>query len=459
MNIKKTILAAALAVAGSALAAVSPEEAKQLGSTLTPWGAIKAGNKEGTIPPYEGGLPVTTSPAGFVKDSGHWTDPYPDEKPLYSITAKNMDQYADKLSETTKVLLQRFPTFHVDVYPSHRVANYPQFYNENSIKNATRCKTVKDGLALSGCHGGAPFPIPKTGNEQMWNVQLVYKPTMHIKSMPVYVDAAGSPVIAAIQDVWITSQYYDQTFTPETYEAAGSWFFITSVIQKYPPRIAGDGNLFYWGTDPVGYPNKSWTYQQGNRRIRSLPDAQYDFPILVSGGAQYYDEVYMFTGKMDRFDWKLLGKKEMIIPYNNYRANETSMEKMAAVGGGHHPNPDVLRWELHRVNVVEGTLKPGARHAYSKRRYYLDEDISAAGMADAWDHAGKPFRGYFSLAFWEYDAQYSYALPSIEYDLSTGIYFYTSTIADHSKSGVWNNEPAPPYTFYTPEGLQRRSAR
>ncbi|TLX69858.1 DUF1329 domain-containing protein, partial [Pseudomonas nicosulfuronedens] len=86
----------------STYAAVAPDEAAQLGKTLTLFGAEQHGNADGSIPAYDGGLPTSTAPAGFVKDTGKWVNPYAEEKPLYSITAANMAQYADKLTEATK---------------------------------------------------------------------------------------------------------------------------------------------------------------------------------------------------------------------------------------------------------------------------------------------------------------------------------------------------------------------
>ena len=100
--------AVALAITGclSASAEVSPDEAKQLSDTLTPWGAEKAGNKDGSIPAYTGGL--TKPPASYdPAKKGMLPDPFADEKPLYSVNAKNMAQYADKLSEGVKAALAR----------------------------------------------------------------------------------------------------------------------------------------------------------------------------------------------------------------------------------------------------------------------------------------------------------------------------------------------------------------
>src|SRR5262245_49512754 len=132
--------------AGGAFAAVSAEEAKQLGTTLTVFGAEKAGNKDGTIPAYTGGL--TTPPAGFNKASGIRPDPYADEKPVFSIDAKNMDQHADKLTEGTKALMKKFPSYRIDVYPTHRTVAYPELVLDATLKNAVNAKTVADGVGL-----------------------------------------------------------------------------------------------------------------------------------------------------------------------------------------------------------------------------------------------------------------------------------------------------------------------
>ena len=107
---RKTLIVAALATLAAPVtwASVSADEAKQLGTTLTPVGAEKAGNKDGTIPEYTGGL--TTPPAGFQKGSNKRPDPFADEKPRLVITGKDMAAQADKLTEGTKELLKRYPT-------------------------------------------------------------------------------------------------------------------------------------------------------------------------------------------------------------------------------------------------------------------------------------------------------------------------------------------------------------
>lgn len=457
MIFRLTIAAAALLATAPVLAGLSAEEMKELGTTLTPWGAIKAGNKDGSIPAYDGGIPATTTPPGYKKDSGHWPNPFATEKPLYSITAKNMAQYDDKLSDAMKELLRRYPTFRMDVYPTHRVVNYKKPFIDATLKNAERCHTVEEGMALKGCIGGLAFPIPKTGAEAMWNILTSLKPDGHSVIQSMYIDATGVPVISVEQEL-VTQYPYFNSQQVEEFEKDGSWLQRYSTLQKYPPRIAGDGNTYWWSADPVNNPTKGWGYQQGNRRIRSLPDPQYDYPILVSGGAMFFDETNLFTGKLDRFDWKLLGKKEMLIPYNNYRfAYEATKDDFVKAGGGHHPNPDVIRWELHRVNVIEGTLKPGSRHAYAKRRYYIDEDYPSFGMADSWDHAGKIYKGYYSMGTWLYDYQTAQATSMFNYDLSTGITFIG--LITGGTPGISVSKTPLPNAEISPDNMQRRSAR
>src|SRR5690606_40613268 len=139
------------------MAAVPAEEAAKLGDTRTPIGAIVAGNEAGTITAYDGGM--RTPPAGFKPDSGAWVDPFADEKPFFRITAQNMEEHADKLSDGQKEVLKRNPEYYMDVYPTHRTAAYPEDVLQATLRNATECNTKKDGLAVdASCRGGIPFP-------------------------------------------------------------------------------------------------------------------------------------------------------------------------------------------------------------------------------------------------------------------------------------------------------------
>ena len=168
---------------------------KRWARTLTPVGAEKAGNKDGTIPEYKGGN--TTPPAAFKAGDGIRPDPFAGEKPRLTIDAKNMAQHADKLTEGTKALLQKYPTFRVDVYPTHRTVAFPKFVTDNTLKNATKAKTTNEGRSIEGAHAGFPFPIPKTGYEAMWNHLVRFNGQAYeAKYRNLTVDANGRPTLS-----------------------------------------------------------------------------------------------------------------------------------------------------------------------------------------------------------------------------------------------------------------------
>jgi hypothetical protein len=426
MKLNHSLCAAALlTLVAPGYAAVTADEAKQLGTTLTEFGAIKAGNAEGTIPPYTGG--VTTAPAGFKPDSGAWVDPFKDDKPLFRIDAKNMAQYADKLSEGQKNLLKTYPTYYLDIYPSRRSAAYPDKVLKATVRNATECKTTRDGVAVDqACRGGLPFPIPKTGLEAMWNHILHYQGDTALttsNSRSWVIDTAGKPTLTAQQSTMTDPVWY-QTDLPDR-DPTMAWRVYS--VTKSPARLAGGVTGLTDFIDPVQQPRKAWGYTPGQRRIKASPEFSYDTPVASQGGLTLFDELFIVSGKLDRFDYKLVGKKEMFLPYNQYKASfECPTLEMALLPK--HANPVCERWELHRVWVIEATLKAGQRHAYSKRNYYLDEDLSAAGLYDAFDQNGQLYRSIINGMFQMYDKKLPWAVRTVIYDFNKGQYGFFNDV-------------------------------
>lgn len=443
---------------GVSSAAVSADEAKQLGANLTLIGAEKAGNKDGSIPEYTGGLPNTTNPPGFVKDSGKWPSPFRDEKPLFSITGQNAAKYADKLSEVTKELLKRYPSFRLDVYPTHRTASFPKWYLDATLRNATEVKTASDGLVIENMAAGLPFPIPKTGREAVWNHEMRWQgPGYENRVKQIYVDPNGNRVLGG---EFVGSYNYPNQvpgLTPEQLKKNGGWFYQAAYNFLSPVRVLGDGIITVDNIDPVTYPRKAYQYSASTRRVRLSPDIAYDTPVASIGGVAAYDEGNIFMGKMDRFDFKLIGKKELYIPYNlNDMEFYAPEDKLFT---GKHINPDYMRWELHRVWVIEATVKPGLRHIYSKRIFYFDEDWSGGGTSDEYDGSGKLYKGIFATPAPAYDKQTTLSLGIVGYDLATGVYCHSIWLGDRPGNIGYQkirDTPFPPYT-YTPDALVARS--
>lgn len=461
-NIITTLaICAASTLGANAFAGVSADEAKQLGTTLTPWGAEVAGNKDGTIPAYTGGL--TKPPADFKPGSGIYVDPYKDEKPLFSITAKNMAQYADKLSESQKLLLTRHADFRMDVYPTHRTMALPKEVSEATIKNATRASTKSNGSGLDGAEGGLPFPIPKTGHEVMWNHLLTYNGeaiSSQIDSW--YVDQNGRVVDTGLTDFRVEFPYY-QPNNPDK----GKYAMMQEGAAKEPAALSGQLFRTWDPVDPTSTDRRAWQYVPGQRRVKVVPELAYDTPYPGGSGMQTMDDLNVFQGPLDRYNFKLVGKREIYLPYNLYKLTHATQTNEPAkarqlVSSPKFLNPDYMRWELHRVWVVEAELLPGKRHIYKKRVFYFDEDGYGAGMSDQYDNAGKLFRFGMVLPIQLYDRNAMHTFMFMHYDFSANVYM-PGALATSSpiKAGLTGPGAVTPWTKsdWAPDAMGSRGVR
>jgi hypothetical protein len=422
MQFPQRIALSVLAAIGTlaANAAVTPEEAKDLGTTLTSVGAEKAANKDGTIPAYTGGM--TTPPAGYKAGDGLRPDPFAADKVKVAIDAKSMAPYADKLTEGTKALMQKYPSFRIDVYPTHRSVAFPKYVTDNTEKDATRAKTTNNGLSIEGAHAGFPFPIPKTGNEAMWNHLVRFNgPAYEAKYRNLNVDANGHTALATEGQSVQEYPFWDPAKTSETY-----WRLKLSYTA--PARRAGEALLLVDPLDIGSKDRRAWSYLPGQRRVKVAPDLSFDTPNPGTAGATTFDDTFMFNGSMDRFDFKLVGKKEMFVPYNDYKAVYGSRQDDLLKPN--HLNPDLVRWELHRVWEVDATLKQGKRHVYSKRTFYLDEDSWAILASDEYDARGQLWRTGFAYMTPSYDVPAPYTDMFGHYDLVSRVYSLTGYIAE-----------------------------
>ncbi|MGH7186065.1 MAG: DUF1329 domain-containing protein, partial [Pseudomonadota bacterium] len=338
--LRKTLMAAAIAaLSTTALAAVSADEAKQLGTTLTPVGAEKAGNKEGTIPEWTGGF--TTIPPTYQKGSGIRPDPFATEKPRLVIDAKNVAQHADKLTAGVQELIKRNPTtMRLEVFPTHRTVSFPKRIYDNTIKNATGAKSINDGLGVENALPGIPFPIPKSGNEVMWNHLMRYSGYSYAFKYDNWnVDSAGVATLALTADGWQEYPLNDPKRTEAAKSTDGYWKL--KLLYQGPARRAGEGLMGLDYVDPIASPRRAWSYLPGQRRVKLAPDISYDTPNPGSAGVATYDDAFLFNGAQDRYDWKLVGKKEMYVPYNAYKLAYHT--KASDIFTPNHLNPDLVR--------------------------------------------------------------------------------------------------------------------
>jgi len=442
-------------LATGAAAQPTAEEISQLGDTLTPLGAIKAGNAEGTIPAWESG--VCSPPAGYRPARGNegppYVDPFADDKPRLRIDAGNWQQHADKLDDGVKEFFRRHPdTFYMDVYPTRRSACFEDWVYRNTIERAMNPRIVND-LGVEGAHAQVPFPIPKTGVEAMWNVLLA--PDVAYSHFPTdawLVDAAGRVTRTALQAIDSAKPYWDDSLS-EVPADDPFWTLIARTID--PAAQMGTMQMRHQFLRADMKTPLAWTYLPGQRRVRLAPEFSYDGVTTTTGGLLLYDEINGFDGKMDRYDFKLVGRQEMYVPYNMYTHEQAPIEDLHRPN---HVNPEMIRWELHRVWVVDATLKPGERHVQQRKLFYIDEDSWNMLLFVGYDHSGAPHHYIQFRGIQEYERPIFYAKSMDVYDFNKRSYLIMNRSISPGLSGREARESYPG-SFFTPGALAGRGVR
>jgi hypothetical protein len=457
-KVSKTLLSMFLTVflvmaALPAHAKVTAEEAARLKKDLTPFGAERAGNAEGTIPAWTpmAGIPdnVNYDPA-----SGELhPDPFADDKLLFTITAQNMDKYADKLSPGIIQMFKKYPdTWKMHVYPTRRPAAAPQDIYDRTYENALNVTLIDDGNnGIEGAWGGIPFPIPKNGAELIFN----HNGRWNSKG---FVDYAGSQLVHA-NGSRSTGGSAKYTYPARAYELSREEYderdFVGGVMIEYfePARRKGEIILVLDRVDNRAGERGAWQYMPGQRRVRRAPSIAYDTPNPTYGGYATYDDAYMYNGQIDRFDFKIIGKKEMYIPYNCYKIESASMEDVCTP---FHTNPELIRWELHRIWENEATLTEGKRHCYGKRVFFQDEDSWQVLLKDNYDTRGSLWRMAFAMTKQMYDIP-SYRQRSTHmYDFQVDTYCATQLSQNMPKNTY---DVITPWDFFTPQMVRKLGKR
>jgi hypothetical protein len=441
-----TTLVLALAI-HKADAKVSPEKAAELdGPRLTCIGAERAGSASG-IPAYtgkyQGTWPGVKSPSGF--DPG----PYAKETPLFSITAQNMAKYADKLTVGEKALFAKYPQgYRMDIYTSHRDFKDPDATCERTKKNALVAEVVSDGKGVTGTGGAVPFPIPQSGLEAIWSIAHAGR-TWTQSAVCDIAAVYGNGTIGWGRNKFMVLTLNNDPKKPASYRDHINSYFYSGYL--LPERDKGFTAVGYQPNDYTKEGTTSWQYLPGIRRVRQAPEVGFDYPVPPSG-LRTVDDDYGFNGSPERYTWKLIGKKEFYIPYNNFRVNDPAVSYKDLIKPG-TINPDYVRYELRRVWVVEGTLKEGVRHIYAKRVLYADEDSWLAQLSDNYDQRGELWRISLITYFYSQESGTWNRGASVYHDLTSASY-EASYLTNESKSWWRLNQVMTPAQF-TPEAAAR----
>jgi hypothetical protein len=435
---------------GQAWAGAQPDQVHRLQEDLTPMGSERAGNAEGTIPEWTGG--ITSPPAGY-SPGDHHPNPWPEDKPLFRIDGTNYQQYADKLSVGQQATFAKYPdTYYMDVYQSRRSTSFPEHIYEMTAKNAATARLAENGEGVLDAAEGFPFPFPENAYELMWNHKLKYKGVGGTRyNTQIAPTANGSFSVTVIREE-LLGLYYKRGVTIADINNILLYFF--QEVES-PARLAGNILLVHETLNQQELPKQAWIYNPGQRRVRRAPNVAYDNPGTASDGLRTNDMTDMFNGAMDRFDWKVIGKQEMYIPYNSYGAHAEGVTPDDFVRPG-HLNPELMRYELHRVWVVEANLKDGMRHINPKRTFYLDEDSYQIVLIDHYDARGQLWRASEGHCINYYEVPTYWSTIEAHYDLQSGRYV-AQGFDNTMPVNTFNVEMQPGQ--FTPQALRTRGRR
>lgn len=434
-------------ISASVAAKVSPEEAARLGQDLTPIGAEKAANADGSIPAWDGGY--SDNSVEVVRGN----DPFANEEPLFTITHDNLDEYKDNLTPGQVAMFEKYSSYKMHVYPTHRTATYPDELWPKIKSNAENAEMAAGGNGLENFDTTIPFPIPENGLEVVWNHITRYRGgavTRNIAQFPVL--SNGDYVTVELKETLAFPEYLETG----RQEADDNILFYFMQEVEAPSRLTGTVLLVHETINQVKEGRRAWIYNAGQRRVRRAPNVAYDGPGTAADGLRTSDNLDMYNGAPDKYNWELKGKKEIYIPYNNFKIMDPELAYEDIIQAG-HMNQDLIRYEKHRVWVVEGSLKEGERHIYSKRTMYIDEDSWTASIIDHYDGRGELWRVGEALNTQFYNKDVPWMAAEALYDLDSGRYISLGLGNEESPYMEWDIEVS--RDEFTTNALRRKGFR
>jgi hypothetical protein len=299
-----------------------------------------------------------------------------------------MAQYDDILTEGHKAMFRTYPGYFMDVYPTRRSAAMPERIYEATKRIAATTHLIEGGNGFSGGAEGIPFPIPENGTARHLEP---HRPLSHRQRPPHHRPGAGDPR-RQLHDGDVHRRV-PRRLRPGR-RPRGRPQQRHHLLQADRHRAGAPGRRGAAGArdaEPGAENRKAWLYNPGQRRVRRAPNVAHDNPRTAADGLATSDQLDIFNGSPERYNWNLVGRKEMLVPYNSYKLHSNQL-KYSDILKPLHINQEHARYELHRVWVVDATLKEGTRHVYKRRTFYIDEDSWQAMVVDCYDNRDQIWR-------------------------------------------------------------------
>ena len=417
----------------------------------TPTGALQAGNADGSIPAWTGGL--TQAPAGF-RPGGFHVDPFANDVPLQIIDSAAAAHLGDALTAGQQALFARYPdTFRMHIYPSRRTHAMPEWLYESTARNHQEARLSADGNGLAHVLPGIPFPQPRNGLEAVWNHLLRWRGTFIDR-----VEVEGNVYENGTRNLYRSKQEIGfATYRRTTGELPGRadilLYYSSFMIE--PAHLAGGGFLLVDTLDQSRQPRLAWNYDPAERRVRRVPYAELDSPAVLSDNLRTVDDTDLFSGTPAYYEWTLDGLEEHWIPYNNYRLPLASQDALLTP---FHLNPAYVRWEKHRVWKVTGRLREGRQHSVPLRIFYIDEDSWAIVISESYNARGELIRVGLAHPANFYDVPMTLTVADVFHDLRSRRYNVKALLNGEPSPGRYDG-PMPPDSHFQPAQLRQRAVR
>jgi len=236
---------------------------------------------------------------------------------------------------------------------------------------------------------GCPFPNPKTGLELAYNFECNTRgDTYHSRWAPLpNTNPRTRTDRIADEEFWEMFFIHRCDLDPKpNYTDNPKGIHRGQLMHMYlPPEMLNSRLLTVRFIDD-SKPDDSYLYYAQFRRIRRLSTAERT--NAIDGTDQIYDDGYMWDSPVHRNTYKLIGKKDMLVPRHT---DPTQSKRIMGQG-----MPNNISYERCNMYVVEAVNKDPS-YIYKKRVWYIDPETYLILWQEMWDSYGKYWKVFAQL--------------------------------------------------------------
>ncbi len=334
-------------------------------------------------------------------------------KPGDVITPENASKVKDIVSPGVYYKVERGMI--MKVVPSQRV-DWPPPYKEATEKYSGQVRLSEDNRTVVGYVAGQPFPLIDPNDS-------------HVATKIIW-NNVFRPITSDDYDL----RFYDcdsayQRFGPQEQQVAyfqighyaGYSLVGRTEVEPMPtdPDFKNSGRLWLFGIYPILAPaeirgtgfirwryanpyksDDTWSVNRGSRRVRRLTESILSSATTSGTSAHSWDPDHYsgFNAKVEQYDYKFLGEKNMLGVVHA----EHSPELRCATDGGGSACPEA--WEMRHMYVVSAKPRRGigsqtnSEAIHSDSFIYIDSEVWFPPYIDTYDRAGNLFQNHIYWA-------------------------------------------------------------